>query len=207
MDQERANPRRRRQFSLLNLVLITTVVALSVTVYLLDSEVGPLRQEVKRLRDEVGELHIEDKSKLHAIRVDTDNSLEWKWRVWVPEGTICKVRSTGDAIPAEGFPADGGTVYLREPGEHVLRWVVSRDEKNNRWVGEFRHSTGSVGYDQQPWVEWGRRFAREEGVGRKTQVFEPDERVVLIRRRYTNRDNPPANPDDPLEGFLIWIEP
>jgi hypothetical protein len=64
-----------------------------------------------------------------------------------------------------------------------------------------------VGSDAQPWVEWGHWSAGSSGVGPSTDVFELGERVELIRRRYTNEDDPPANPNDPLPGFMIWLEP
>ncbi len=207
MDHEPARTYRLTQFSLLNLVLMTTVVALGVTVYLLYQEVAPLRAEVKRLRDEVGELHVEDKSKVHAIRVETDNELEWKWRIWVPVGAIYNLRGFGDEIPNDGFPDTGGTIYLREPGEHVVRWVIKRDPKNGRWAGSLHQGGSSAGSDTQPWVEWPARSGAISGVGTSTRVFEPHEQVELARHRYENKNNPPAKPTDPLPGFMIWLEP
>lgn len=86
-----ASIRKPRQFSIIHLLLITTIIALSITVTMLYREVGPMRQELKRLRSEVGELHIEDPRKLHAVRVETDQNLDWKWRIWVPEGKRYRV--------------------------------------------------------------------------------------------------------------------
>lgn len=207
MEQTTPKTYRLTRFSLLNLVLMTTIVSLGVTVYMLYQEVAPLRAEVKRLRDEVGELHIEDKTKLHAIRVETENELEWKWRIWLPEGTSYKLRGFGDDIPLESFPEMGGTIYLREPGEHVVRWLIKHDPKNDRWEGRLHHDGSSVGSDTQPWVEWGHWSASGSGVGTSTKVYDPDEQVELVRRRYTNEKSPPADPKDPLPGFMIWLEP
>lgn len=53
-------------------MLVTTIVALSITVVTLYREVRPLRDEVRQLRNEVGRLSIEDPTKLHAIQVETD---------------------------------------------------------------------------------------------------------------------------------------
>jgi len=49
-------------------MLVTAIVALSITVATLYGEIGPLREAVARLRNEVGELNIDDPTKLHAIR-------------------------------------------------------------------------------------------------------------------------------------------
>lgn len=200
-------PPRRPRFSLLTLVLVTTIVALAICVGMLYREVGPLRSELKRLRDELGELDVRDKSKIHAIHVPSGSKLEWKWRIWIPEGATYSLRSSGENIPDSGFPEFGGTVYLREPGEHVIRYVIERDPRRGGWAGKLVHDSGSVGSDAQPWVEWSGWAASKEGVGDSTEVFEPDSRVVLIRRRYENHDNPPKNPADPLPGFMIWLDP
>jgi hypothetical protein len=207
MDYEPRKTYRLTQFSLLNLVLMTTIVALGVTVYLLQQRVAPLEAEVKRLRDEVGELNIQDPSKLHAIQVQTDNQLEWKWRIYVPEGVSYAVRSYGNQIPEDNFPQWGGTMYLREPGEHVLRYVIRYDPEGDRWEGSLQMKSGSVGSHHQPWVTWKGRGSTSSGVGMTTQVFEPDKRVLITRRRYEDDSNPPAKPTDPLPGFMIWLEP
>ncbi|WP_425399820.1 hypothetical protein [Aeoliella sp.] len=198
---------RRPRFSLLTLVLVTTIVALAVSVAMLYREVRPLRAEVQRLRAEVGELHVGDKAKIHAIHVPSGSKLEWKWRIWIPEGVTYCLRSSGGNIPLAEFPEYGGTMYLREPGEHVIRYVIERDPKRGGWSGKLVHDSGSVGSRSQPWVEWSSWSASGEGVGDATEVFEPDSRVLIARRRYTNEDDPPNDPKGPLPGFMIWLEP
>ncbi len=207
MDDSAPTTYRLTQFSLVNLVLMTTIVALAITVYRLWHEVAPLRAEVKLLRNEVGELYVEDASKLHAIQVETENQLEWKWRIWVPEGASYAVRSYGDQVPEKGYPKWGGTMYLREPGEHVLRYIIRFDPENDRWEGGLQMEGGSVGSNFQPWVEWKSRGSTTSGVGKTTQVFEPVERVLITRQRYEDHDNRPTAPSDPLPGFMIWLEP
>jgi hypothetical protein len=198
--------RRRLRFSILTLLVATTIIALAVTVVLLYRELVPLRREVARLRDEVGELSIEDPSKLHAIRVDPQSELEWKWRIWIPEGATYQLRNRGGPIPREGFPGDGGTMYLREPGEHVIRYVIRRDPRDNRWIGSLHTRTGSMSGDEHAWVEWGSKTSTAGGIGLSTQSFPPGERVEIIRYR-TSQVTSSANIEDPAPGFMIWLEP
>jgi hypothetical protein len=201
-------PSRRKgaRFSLLTLLLVTAIVALSVTVAMLYRELGPLREEVSRLRNEVGELNVEDPTKLHAIRVETDNELEWKWRIWIPEGASYRLRGDGGPVPKEGYPMTGGTMYLREPGEHVIRYQIRRDPRDGRWNGSLHTQTGSVGKDHQPWVEWSSRTSTGSGVGTSTRSYEIDQRVEIIRHR-VSQANSSANIEDPAAGFIVWLEP
>jgi hypothetical protein len=206
MSDDATVPRARARFSLLTLLLATTMVALSVTVAMLYRELGPLRAEVSRLRNEVGELNVEDPARLHAIRVETDNELEWKWRIWIPEGATYRLRGEGGPVPDTGFPSTGGTIYLRDPGEQVIRYAIRRDPRDGKWYGELHGPHGSVGKDAQPWVEWGSRTSTGGGVGRSTQSYLPGERVELIRFRVSQADSSSKIEKD-AAGFVVWLEP
>jgi hypothetical protein len=204
-----ATPARRRRFrfSILNLALLTTIVALSVTVALLYREVNPLRQEVARLRGEVGELHLGDPAMLHAICVETDNELEWKWRIWIPNGASCRLRGYAGMVPRQGYPDEGHRMFLRQSGEHVIRYRIRRDPRDGGWYGRLHTQGGSVGKDHQPWVEWSSRTTTSGGVGSSTRAYQTDARVELIRFRASNREDSWPKIEDPAVGFMIWLEP
>lgn len=202
-----AAPRRwAARFSLLTVLLVVTIVALTVAVTKLAREVGPLRVEIAKLRDEVGQLNITDRTKLHALRVETDNALEWKWRLWIPAGASYRLRCCGNKVSATGFPEDGGTMYLREPGEQVVRYVISRDARDGRWKGKLHTSTGSVGGDDHVWVEWPSTRSTSSGVGSSTQSYAPHERVEIVRH-LVSQSTSTTDMEDPAAGFLIWLEP
>lgn len=205
MNHDAPAPRCRR-FSLLTLLLATTLMALAVTVAMLYRELGPLRKEVARLRDETGELNVMDPARLHAIRVDTYSELEWKWRIWIPEGAVYRVRGHGGPVSKQGYPKGGGTIYLREPGEHVIRYVIRRDPRDHRWYGGLHTPTASAGKDHQPWVEWTSRTSTSGGVGTSTESYSVRERVELIRHRVSQAPDS-EKIEDPAAGFLIWLEP
>jgi hypothetical protein len=114
-----------------------TIVGLVIVVAQLWREVGPLREEVRRLRNETGRLFVEDKTKLHAIEVETDNELTWKWRVWIPENRTFVVHFTGENIP-DGFPQRNRmSIGLSEPGEQVITYRIQRDPRNDQWKGSL----------------------------------------------------------------------
>ena len=196
----------RPQFSLLSALLLLTIAGMAIVIVQLWREVGPLREEVRRLRDEVGAISVEDATKVYAIRVDTDDDLAWKWRIWLPENRVYVLRSHGEDVPKTGFPPAGGSIWLREPGEHVVVYRIRRDERNSQWYGQLETRTGSVGSDNHPWVEWTSRTSTTDGVGKSTQAFAPNQRVEIIRHRVSqNRDS--TKIEDPAAGFMIWLEP
>jgi len=194
------------RFSLITLLLVTTLVALSITVVMLYRELRPLRQEVARLRNEVGELHVADATTLHAIRVESGNELEWKWRIWIPKGTSYRLRGYGGSIPKEGYPTSGGTINFLEPGEQVIRYSIRRDPRDGQWYGTLQTQDASVGKDLQPWVEWPSHRSNAEGVGTSTRAYTAGERVVLIRHRVSQATSS-GGIEDPSAGFMIWLEP
>lgn len=210
VDETRMTDASRRptriRFSISTLVLASTIVALSVTVATLYRELGPLRKEVAMLRNEVGQLHVENPTKLHAIRIDTDNELEWKWRIWIPEGTSYRLRAHGGPVPKQAFPRDGGTMFLREPGEHVIRYRIRRDPRDGRWNGSLHTDSGSVGKDRQRWVEWRSRSSTGGGIGTSTRSFDTDQQVEIIRHR-VSQANRSDEIEEHAEGFVIWLEP
>jgi hypothetical protein len=194
------------RFSLLNTLLLMTIIGLTIVVVQLWREVGPLREEVRGLRNEVGRISVDDPTKLHAIRVDTADELTWKWRIWVPENRVYVIRCFGQEVPKDGFPSEGGSIWLREPGEHVIQYRIERDRRDDKWYGQLETVSGSVGKDLQPWVSWSSKTSTSGGVGNTTRSFDADERVELIRHR-VSQSGDSTKIEDPAAGFMIWLEP
>jgi hypothetical protein len=200
---------RRPRYTLRVLFIAVAGIALAVTwvnIYRLSERNRILVAENRRLRDEVGELTVEDESQFHAMRTASNNELEWVWRIWIPEGRSYQLRSFDESIPKAGFPQGGGTLILRDPGEHWVRYRIERNPRDNRWRGTLSTRGGSVGGDDHAWVEWGSRTSTTDGVGNATEVFPPDESVVLIRHRVSQARSSDKI-EDPAAGFLIWLEP
>jgi hypothetical protein len=195
------------RFSLSTTLLLMALVACGITIWQLWREVGPLRQEVRRLRDEVGELAVDDPTKIHAIQVRQPDELTWRWRLWIPEGRSYVLRSVGENIPMAGSPKEGGTMWLRDSGEMWVEYQITKDPRSGEWRGKLSREGGSVGADTHEWVNWGNRSGSSEGVGTKTMVFEPDETVVLTRQRFGQSVKSSDDIPDPAPGFMIWLEP
>jgi hypothetical protein len=205
-EQGYAGGRRFTLRALLVGIAAIAVVATWVNSYRIVQRNRLLEAENRRLRDEVGELSVDDESRLHAIRVASKEEFDWTWRVSIPEGHVYRLRVVGDRIPGQGFPDEGGAVFLREPGEHFVRYRIQRDPRDNRWSGTLSTRGASTSSTSGEWVEWGSRTATTDGVGATTEAFAPDERVVLARYRVSQARSS-SDIEDPSAGFLIWLEP
>ena len=78
----------RFRFSILNLVLLMTVIGMGVQIWRLNAESAILRAEAIRYRQQLGHLSIpeSESEKIHAIRVDSEENHEWRYRIYLPEG-------------------------------------------------------------------------------------------------------------------------
>ena len=209
MHASEQGPARGRRYTLRALfvgIAAIAVVATWVNSYRVAQRNRLLEAENRRLRDEVGELSVEDESRLHAIRAATNHDFEWAWRVWILEGHTYRLRVVGDRIPRQGFPDDGGTTILREPGEHFVRYRIQRDPRDNRWIGILSTRVATSTRTSGDWVEWSSRTGTTEGVGATTEVIAPGERTVLARHRVSQAKSS-SDIEDPSAGFLIWLEP
>jgi len=178
---------RRLRLSLLNALLLMTIVGLAIVVVQLWREAEPLRAELRGLRDEVGRLSIDDPAKPHAMQVRTGDKFAWKWRIWVPEGQKYRVKVAMQDIPATGFSTSNGMIALDKSGETWIEYRISRDPKTDHWMDEFVTEEGSVGSSSQPWVTWERSVSTTEGVGKTTRVFEPGVIIPIVRHRVSEK--------------------
>ena len=83
-------------------------------------------------------LTIEDKSKIHAIRVPSDNSYVWKWRVWIPSGKTGTVNWYFGPIPHHGLP-NGAHVDQLDSGEQLVTLELGKEVgRNGSWQANLR---------------------------------------------------------------------
>jgi len=222
----------RPRFSLLTLLLLTTIVAMGVTVWRLGIEIVPLREEVGRLRDEAGRLSIDDPTRIHAVAVNMAEPDRYRWRVWVPQGrnySLCYARFD---VPLTGLPTDRQSIieYYFEAGEHLLDFRLKLvDEKKLVAYLRGKGETNGMGTNidlfemKNRWIyhdfSKGRTDEVVEGIGFKNMSVAGNEPLVLFRLRA--REVVPNNYDktgiprgwsylridEPTDGLIIWIEP
>jgi hypothetical protein len=92
------------RFSLRNLLLLMTCVALGVALWQSRQRIGPLQTEIELLRRELGYLTIAEPAKVNAIQLQTGNPLIWQWRIYLPPGTRYRIRSSSGFLPDQQGP-------------------------------------------------------------------------------------------------------
>jgi hypothetical protein len=198
------------RLSLLTALLLMALVACGITIWQLWREVAPLRVEVRRLRDEMGVLSVEDETKIHAIQVSTDDSLTWKWRIWVPEGRPVYVRHLWGNVPRVGLPESRDSTTL-PPGDQWVTLSIRYDASSKAWEGILRtrstRLTSTIPEQNYFFVDdW---ISRSEGIGTTAQIEDdPNHPVILQRNRAVPRgaSGDSLDQDATTPGFIIWLE-
>lgn len=88
ISQMKKSSRKLPRFSLLGLLLLMSIIALSLALWTETSRRLPLQREIDSLRREVGEVKVADPSMLYVqpLGKPFDSRLQFRWRVYVPSG-------------------------------------------------------------------------------------------------------------------------
>jgi hypothetical protein len=216
------------------LLLLFAIVALSITVGLQWRELKPLRVENKRLNEERGTLMVEDRSRVHAIKIPDRFAGEGRdsFRIFVPKGSIYWAFVVVNDIPKDGYPElknfpekysilGSGTdlpLHARlDPGEHVLSFrTVPRGSKHAdiQLTVDHLDATANTKTDRWPSVTSETYSVFGNGVRGAATPADDSGRLVLQRHRIeaTSQDGMfhsfvLPDPDYPLDGVMVWIEP
>lgn len=215
-DHSEPDKRRRVRFSLLNLMLAMTILAMAGTIW----QLAPLYFEVKKLREETGQLVVWNRSKVHAIQVPTYQEHAWKWRLWVPRGQKLRVSVLTAKIPSQGFPSQsigGGlisndeidpcelviTLSLNKQLDGALLWNLTQALSDTTTTTRFLVPTEAT-----DWLIKGSSGASIGAVGRTTRKMAEVEPLVLLRERHfygNSGQTPPPNQPETTDGIMVWI--
>jgi hypothetical protein len=229
-------PRLPPRFSLLNLLLLTALVATSLTTALLWREVGPLRAEVYNLRQETGQLTVVDPTKIYVTAIQTLDEDTWRWRVYLPKGVdydlhtlIGTIRGrTSNTSQSEWFKQCGYscgtrnliageftiTAALRPESGQPGKWLVKTVCRNEATP----HTTygGTCGRDGMDWMDDARMRSAIEGDAQLAAQhgFDASRGLNLLTiRRCTITQNAGGwsvqypNSTIDNDGVAVWIVP
>jgi hypothetical protein len=232
---EEAPPPRRPRFSLLTLLLLTTIVGLAIVVGLQWRELDPLRRELRQLRSEVGHLTIDDPTKAYAIAVPAMEDNHWRWRLYLPPGRQRDVfvysghlpRRTGLLTEWLKGVVDDGVGMSTSGSDFVgeLTFECRAFEKVDQWTMHTRYGRqdgnttvsgggGTTIHQQDNWFAEGlsRMTSSDVGHGRQ-QEFEADAPIVLLHiirpvvKELPGGGHTSQSPTGSADGVVVWIQP
>jgi len=118
--------RRLPRFSLLNALLLMTIVALGVSLVVsarrnaqLDGLIRTVEAENLKYRNELGVIDVQQPGRIHAIQLPPQGDEPVKFRVYLPPGRTYSLKMRANDIPAGGVPEDRRSDIL-QPGEYVI---------------------------------------------------------------------------------------
>lgn len=222
----------RLRFSLLNLVLVMTVVAMALVIYRQQGKIKGLTQTVA----DAGFLSVGDQSQYHAIYVPTYDELTWRWRVWLPEGNTYEFSALCNRIPPAGYPGPGdgrdivyqGRMLYSEdglgsqvegygPGEYVVTYAIRKNEstagydltvrvEGGKWMGTSHPL--SMNGDAPSWENDRRSATTVEGLESNRQRVESGEQLLLMKtQRYEDGELIPTLESAEKPGLMFWVQP
>lgn len=203
-----------KRFSLVTLLLVFTLIATSLSVLVLSQRIRRAKSELLALRNEVGYLGPVDADKINLVAVPTIEPTTWKWRVYVPTGTLLDVCMNTCSIPADGIPE--ANVSVTNVDFHTPEWGLLLMGKvtrtaNGNVVAVLSWDGGSATTDStEHQTNWASGNCVTQQLGKDDPVaLGVSEPVVLLRRRMMVPDSATSEstPRGPAKGLMIWLEP
>ena len=223
---DRMEPSRRSirpRFSLLAMLLTAAVLCLAVSHWNTSLQLAAARTELRKLRDQVGYVTIEDRTKFHAIALDSGEPDTWQWRLFLPKGARYQWNMAYEDIPQHSPPPDGQVSAISnepywESENEVLVTARLRPADAGNWTLSV---TSKIGDSQNQMagtymtipaekIAWKSEVFSTEGrvIGfRGTEVYDASGPIILLQERPCERQPDgtyqPAN--GPAPGFMIWL--
>ncbi len=177
-------------------------------------DLSRLREENQRLRNELGQLTIQDTSKLHVIAVPEIEDWKWRWRLHLPprafQVLLITLTKPGDDEPTRRYPVLLGSEGLNT-GERMLELAVFRGPRGN-WQLKVNHdgllASWEFSEDAAQTYRLGPSYADEpwQGGVDRTVAAEPGNHVVLLESHEESRWLYGGASDMRATGLRAWIE-
>lgn len=215
----------RPRISMLTILLLLTIIALSVTLWRTGYEVMPLRTQAKQLRQELGQFFVEDQTRIHAQGAQGVYSRVWKWQLFLPTGKSYVLNIYEGQMPE--IPPDDKKAWLEAVRKNAEGFSgplingqysvdVSLEQYDGKWWCRygFRNEIKAT-YELKPnedWLEDLLKFTPQGDVGHQVvSTFAADEPVILLHLRRGKIK--PVGDDWEVEqqlgtvdSLVIWIE-
>lgn len=148
-------PRLWPRISLLNLLLMTSVIALSLSIWGETSRRLPLEREIDALRHEVGTVTVRDPTQMYIqpLAKSVDALMHYRWRAYVPPNLAGEV--TVEVQQQNEMRVSFVTMTL-DSGESGFEFVTLRSVSGTLWNYQLGNTAserrGSTSGPKPPWL-------------------------------------------------------
>jgi len=215
---------KRGTFSLRTLLLLVVIACLAIGLYVVGSRLSDANRELSTRRTEAGVFAVDDRSKVHALAVDTGEPNTWRWRLFIPQGQKYSWNISASDIPKDDVPSQAGASgysneeYWDRDNEVMVTaklrqldggdWQMSVDSLIADSPSQMHGATLQIPQEKLRWMtevtSTDGRVAGERGV----RVFEAKEPLILLQRRAgeLQPDGSYQPSKKPMPGFMIWLK-
>ena len=217
------NDRRRPTFSITTLLLVTALIACSISHFLTSRKLTDTKAALTALRNDSLVLDADDDALIHVIALPTYGPLQWRWKMQLPtEGEYC-LRYSIEQIPESGLPAQSTVItdVFHDsnldplPGGIPFNLQVAFFKDSN---GVWRFTASSVDRgafrridNPPPWLNsttMGGWVSSIAGVDSTTSSNADDPLILVTKRKL--RANPGSSvltvDKSPTDGLAVWVE-
>jgi hypothetical protein len=163
----------------------------------------------EKLQAELGLLVVSDPNKVHAVAVQTHESLTWRWRLHVPKGRRFRLFMATQEIPDNGFPPNQSSSNLVE-GDFTATAAIRKGHLD-KWMFRIMYPSGSTGMafsdEHSEWIVNHPGSSESQAGYNGSESANPGEPMVLLRFRAMQRasDGSSSSVAEPCDGVMIWI--
>jgi hypothetical protein len=214
----------RARYSLRTLLIVVAIACVAIGSYVIGTRLNEAERQLRALRTETGHLTIDDRSKVHVIRVDMDEPETWRWRMFIPQGHRYSWNLADEAIPEDDVPKKAGIkAFSNEPywerDNEVLVTARLRRAEDGDWrlsvesrIGDSKYqmSGGTLKIPAEK-LEWNTEGASTDGRvagSAGVKLFDPQGPIILLQRRPLGLqpDGTYGPSPNPMPGFMIWLK-
>jgi hypothetical protein len=196
--------RRRWQWSLRTLLLLTAAIAGWTAYVQVGRQSEVLRQEIDRMEAVARKLVVNDPRQFAVVEQPQVWRNDDRWHVFLPPGGAYRLKLATREVDMANFP-EAPWQHSLEPGRHEIAFRL--DIESSRLAVDIDgeqviEASEGGGWNASAWSGHGGYYERVQ----QMPVSEP---LLLVRRRFNIPSvggGSQSAPPGPVDGILLWIE-
>jgi hypothetical protein len=210
------------RFTLLTLLLFTTIVAGAISHLLTSRELARVKRALALVRKDLNYIDSASANDICAVALPTYGPMQWRWRIQLPTTGTYRLRSSVGMIPETGLPAESeihSDIFLDHNGrplprgESILLSVAIFADENKTWriVTETPERNLNLPIaNAPPWLAASHKMLWISKIYGKSETVScnaTEPLYLLQNRKAISAPGGGFTADaNPTDGILIWVE-